>query len=380
MIAGVTLALLLSVEVAIRVAGRVGAMWPHGASSGQGVRHPYAGEAWYQRLQEPQEMGHRNYRFDPYRGWWPLPQTARYLNIDSAGVRKSVAFIRGSGRLLRVDMLGSSAMWGYSARDSFTIPSLTAEALHRRGLDDIQIANLGVPGYNQTQETITLLLEIARNRIPDVVVVMDGANDIHLALHLGTTGHAWDEKRDQDLIRAGEGGLAGFLSEIKNLQLVQLTERMLPGPRASEMLPPSGSICAEVASYYGSLARAIGALAKDFGFSVVFLQQPYHETTRKSFTPWEAQFSVSGDYRICAQKIDSVMAPWGAAYVPLYRMFDSDTGTIFVDNMAHITESANQRIAEEIAGLIAPELNHRRSRPTHGVASEIQAPVAHSHP
>jgi hypothetical protein len=55
--------------------------------------------------------------------------------------------------------------------------------------------------------------------------------------------------------------------------------------------------------------------------------------------------------------IDSGMSDrLGTSFFQAYRLFDSDTQTVFVDRDSHLTESAHRVVAEQIADVIEPVL------------------------
>src|SRR2546422_2514999 len=133
------------------------------------------------------------------RGWWPEPQAARYVHVDSAGRRVTIQpspSAAGSRRLL---LLGGSAMWGYTARDSFTIPSQVARRL--AGAGAVEVVNLGQAAFTLTQEVTTLLLELRRGDVPDVVVFLDGSNGVATTFQSGSPGHVLNEAMFADRFR-----------------------------------------------------------------------------------------------------------------------------------------------------------------------------------
>jgi hypothetical protein len=102
--------------------------------------HPYADQAWWHAARAHGNQGF-GLRFDAYRGWWVKPFSSPYLNIDSAGFRLTPqAPVSRPAR--RVFMMGGSTMWGYTSRDSMTIPALVAARLRARGFSDIEVVNL----------------------------------------------------------------------------------------------------------------------------------------------------------------------------------------------------------------------------------------------
>jgi hypothetical protein len=102
-------------------------------------------------------------------------------------------------------------------------------------------------------------------------------------------------------------------------------------------------------------------MAREFGFDLVFFQQPSDALSDKRRTVWEETFKGpprrTERFRRCAAAIDSVMgARSGRSYFPLYRIFDHDTGTVFTDHASHTTERANGVIADGMVDVLLPRL------------------------
>jgi lysophospholipase L1-like esterase len=259
----------------------------------------------------------------------------------------------------KVFLLGGSAMWGVTARDSFDIPSFTAAALERLGVGPVEVVNLAQAAYNTTQELNTLALELAHGRAPTVAVFFDGYNDIATAWKYGEPGHTYgDEAIDQQIQLgnrgfwaevAGLGRHSAALSRLgKALGLIQTPPPIRGGP---------GEICGPVAGYYRRIVTLAQEIASAEGFRVAYFLQPVHVSTKKRLTPWEERLPKQRSLAACTSSIDSAMADHrGSVFYPLIDIFDQDTATVFVDENAHITEDANRKVAERIAAVIAPWL------------------------
>ncbi len=326
--------------------------------------HPYAGQSWYAELKPGLDA--RKNRFDPYRSYWPGPVTSRYVNIDTAGRRATPQSVPDTAGVLRVLMLGGSTMWGFTARDSFTIPTLTAARLAALGVRNVHVENLAQAAFNTTQEASTLMLEVARGRIPDVVVVLDGYNDVATALKYGDPGHTYAEENTSQQIDLGRRtfwqelfGFGRHSSLISGLRS-KLVRDSTPVVARRPTVP---DICGAAARYYAGVAHQVEAVGQAHGFPVVYFQQPLHTTTGKPLSAWERGLPGRSNTRECMDSIDVAMADRaGKSYISLRGVFDADTATRFVDEIAHITEEANGQVAERIASHIAPLLQARVRR------------------
>ena len=135
------------------------------------------------RNEYAKEMEENSLRWEPYIYWRRKPYEGKYININSDGIRLTTPSQTSpdqAGRSLRVFMFGGSTMWGTSARDACTIPSFLSKALKGRG-KRIEIINFGETGYVSTQEVITLLLQLRKGNVPDIVIFYDGENDTYSA-------------------------------------------------------------------------------------------------------------------------------------------------------------------------------------------------------
>jgi hypothetical protein len=339
------------------------------ASQVDSSAHPYAHAAWFHDFNDgPDGLNARHYLLDPYRGHWPSPLHSRYLNIDSTGRRLTVNRVSNPGTARRVFMFGGSSMWGFAARDSFTIASLLSERLAAQGLDNVEVVNLAQAGFNSTQEATGFLVELARGNIPDVAVFLDGYNDIATGLRWKEPGHVFAEEIAQQRVELGRRGFWGELfglgrhSDLIARFTTQNSDRDEAGERNFDEL------CPEIAGYYRRVVLAIQGMAQAYGVQTVTLLQPHHATTKKPLTLWEKTLGPGRGFVHCTAAIDSAMADrMGQSYFRAYSLFDQESETVFVDRDSHITEAANGKVADYIAGIIAPLLSD--SIHTGGVAA-----------
>ena len=274
MMLGVALALIVTLEFGYRALNSAVVRLAGHPTSAIESRpdHPYAKEEWFELFQSPQEMGKREYRYDPYRGWWLTAKKSNYVNVSPKGTRLTLPAPSNPDSARRVFMLGGSTMWGITARDAYTIPSLTAARLKAREVSDVEIVNFAHAGFNSTQEAISVLIEIAKGNVPSVVVFLHGYNDIYLGLSHEEPGHAWDEVRTQQLLDLGRGNARAMLTAATgNLQLVQALRRaVLPEKSAGGEADRPASTCESIAEYYRNMTRSVKALGVEYGFTPVF--------------------------------------------------------------------------------------------------------------
>lgn len=374
LIVGLALLLFTSLEVAYRaqaaVRNRARLRW----SGALAPTSPLAGQKWWKTWPTEQRRVMDRMRFDPYRGWWATPVSLPFLHIDSAGRRLTIPDGAAGAQTRRVMLLGGSVMWGWTARDSFTIAAHLARRLASEGFGAVEVVNLAQPAYNSTQEVITLLLALQTGMVPDIVVDLDGSNDVLAALRERRPGAMIGEQASAS--RSGLRGSApiGFrlLGLLRYSALVRrLTQAALP-PRATRPAVYSwGSDCGAIAHTYRANILSAEGLGREFGFTPVFLWQSQWATTGKQLTAWERSITAEAGLPeliwSCTRAVDSLMQDRaGHAFVSLTDLFDGDTTSVFLDEFGHLTEAGNKVVAQRIADLVIPLL---RAIPAKGGAA-----------
>ena len=110
-----------------------------------------------------------------YDGWFAgVPVT-----INSLGFRDTREYaLAKSPKTFRILVLGDSVTFGHGALSDTTYPFLLEQQLKQWRPDiDWQVWNLGVPGYNTTQE-LMVLREVGPRYQPDLVIVGFFENDL----------------------------------------------------------------------------------------------------------------------------------------------------------------------------------------------------------
>lgn len=354
---GVTLIMFLLLELGYRMVA--------GKSSVQRAievtpNHPYANQAWYKEFNEGSSGPNgRRFLVDPYRFHRLGPMSTRFVTVDSLGHRGTINVLRDSATALRVFLLGGSTMWGFTARDSFTIPSHLSSVLRERGFDNVEVRNLAEAGYNVTQEATTMLFEVANGRIPSVAVFFNGYNDMATAFKWGGPGHVFELELTQKKVDAFRRGFGGDLLDLSMHS--RIVKRLLPQPGVEEVpVVDKPTVCPGLAGYYRRIAQSMAGVGEVHGFDVFYLLQPVHHTSRKPMSEFERTLRREPAFQACTEAIDSAMQDWlGRNYFQAYRWFDDQAEGIFVDRNSHITEAGNRVIAERIADVIEPALRRK---------------------
>ena len=132
----------------------------------------------------------------PFRmhGMAPLMENmAGHLGASSndTGLREKDSIPRKPPGELRIIVLGGSAIQGFDCAIDETASALLQKILEQRlqsspleGIDSVRVINAGLGFYNSTQELVFLVTELALYE-PDLIIAIDGYNDLHHAVVWG---------------------------------------------------------------------------------------------------------------------------------------------------------------------------------------------------
>jgi hypothetical protein len=265
----------------------------------------------------------------------------------------------------RVFLFGGSAMWGFTARDPATIPSVVAAQLAAAGIRGVEIENKAQSAYNLSQELATLEIELRGGARPVAAVFLDGVNEIGVALTGEQPGdiygqRKWRERFQTFGVRSALVWLAGKLHVVEGLRTSWVR---IPQPPAIDMI----ATCRAIADQYFNLMRIGEALGREFGFKVYFFWQPTIAMSRKVPGPWEEILlaergpsegaGMISMMRACAPQIEErVETRRGRTFFALHTLYDSAQGDVFLDHYGHVVEQANADMASAITARLLLDL------------------------
>ena len=141
-------------------------------------------EAWVRWRWDPLKGTPGFFESDPVRHLRPSPGYTGWfagvpVHINSLGFRDDREYELAKGpRTFRILVLGDSVTFGHGSVSEHTYPRLFEQKLNAWRPDiDWQVWNLGVPGYNTSQE-LAQLLQVGPLFQPDLVVVGFYENDL----------------------------------------------------------------------------------------------------------------------------------------------------------------------------------------------------------
>lgn len=293
-------------------------------------------------------------RWLPYSYWTLAPMSGEFINIDETGLRRSWRS-PADGNAPRVTFYGGSTMWGYGARDDFTIPSQVAKLLLGEG-DPALVTNFAQEGYVSTQDLILFQLQLAQGAVPTVAVFYHGFNDVYSAYLRGLAGVTLRENHQVSDVEAG-----------------RLLRRGIPVLRSPSvdiseydwsLVASAGNSAHLIVERWLGNRRLIRAIAAEFGVRVLFVWQP--ALFAKQF-PTDTEARILSDldrdrpgFVQLYRDVDGLIRQraqdeaWGD-FVLLTDMFAASADDVFFD-LVHVNEIGNLQVAEALLGPIASAL------------------------
>jgi lysophospholipase L1-like esterase len=307
-------------------------------------------------------------RWQPYVYFRQKPFRGKTVAIDAEGLRATwqPPPERDDGqerKRFKILMLGGSSLWGFGARDEQTIPSLLARTLHERGWR-VELKNMSEIGYVSTQEAIALYRELQAGYRPSVVIFYDGVNDTTSAFLGGQAGLTTNEinrreefnllQRPVRLAAALAGKLVKDSGSYRFAQSVR--RRFEQGTLAAQPALSKDALhelADGVVDRYAANLGLVAALGRGFGFRPLFYWQPV-VFTKPVLAPFEREEARKYGWtermfgEVYARVRASTELQANPAFHDLSGIFADSKNLVFID-YCHIVESANERIAAEMA-------------------------------
>ncbi|MEP6999702.1 MAG: SGNH/GDSL hydrolase family protein [bacterium] len=364
-IVGITLMIVLVIVVGIFAVSAVHGKTP---SDNDRADHPYHAEPWFRKYLAEYEAS-LLMEWRPYVYWRRHPMVGDFVNVDTAGIRRTVQPAAGTLTPRRIYFLGGSTMWGTGHRDAMTIPSQVATALAAQGVNGVEITNLAETGYVFTQEFVQLFTLLRAGARPDLVVFYDGINDAVSSATSPTCGLPQNETRRRFEFALGrvlnQRGLREFRAMIRTAR-----DRLAAGPIGASAGAPIDTVglAHSLVDCYARTATPLEALSRLYGFRVLYFWQPTPRITTKPLTTFEVAVldTLSKDPmhrmlrsldRHAVVQMDSAMKPIaGDRFQNMGGLFNGDTSTVWLDFIGHVTERSNTKIAGAMVGPIVKEL------------------------
>lgn len=307
---------------------------------------------WFNAYIDEAKWVFNHIQWRSYTYWASEQFKGEYINLNHAGIRKTVRDGASAGEEMVIYIFGGSTVWGWGARDAYTIPSCVSQRLQKHFGIVAKVVNFGELGYVSTQELICLIRELQQQRKPNIVVTYDGLNDSFVSYQLRRAGLSQNEpNREREFNQSLSTHLNNFLH--KKSGFYKLKNR-LSACRSSAI----GSInkyemsklAADTAVTYFNNIKILNAIGLAYDFKVLAYWQPVLfdknilTTTEKEMR--DKQLFWHDFYLRVKQEVQQKKETQN--FYCLSDIFSNYPGPAFIDPW-HVDEKANQYIAERIA-------------------------------
>ena len=295
--------------------------------------------------------------YHPYVLWRSAPFHGNLINVDKEGWRVTPDN-RCGGECYQVFLFGGSAMWGWGAPDSRTIPAFLQSELARMTTQPICVRNFAQNAFVSTQSLIEFTLQLQRGNVPNLAIFYDGINDIFAAYQSGEAGVHQQLAQIANSIEGRENPLLKWLKDSEFFSVLESRRRRMVA--VAQMMEESGTnagsnqLVDSVANVYLSNYRIVGALAKEYGFSYIFFWQPHISTDPRRLTKEESTIKDSIDQNLALlcrsvyrRVEEAARREQNLCY--LGNVFQGHESTIWMDPWGHLVPNGNQIVARAIS-------------------------------
>lgn len=296
------------------------------------------------------------------------------INVNSQGFRGPEWPTEADPRQLRIAVFGGSSVF-HGLTDERTIPALVAGALEARLGRPVVPINAGIAAANSTQELVLLQTQIVDLR-PDIIVVLDGFNDLYGPLMYDTrVGYPFNF---QVMERAWESHTSTenlFVRLLKSSRLVGRITEILRGapdrsvdglvlgiPRDDASIDATAS---QAAQLHARNWKKIAQICRSIGADCLLALQPtkYHPRHR---APGSSEDAESRAYRLFFEQREPAIQRGeprvaGVAVTSFADFFVGYDVDAFLDTV-HIYDDANVRLADSIVETLCRTASQLKGR------------------
>jgi len=305
-------------------------------------------------------------KWQPFVYWRVEPFKGKYINISDEGLRQTWNKEGSSGsQALSIFTFGNSTMWGMYNRDEYTIASYLSRMLSEEYGINVKVTNFGQIGYVSSQELIALLMELKKGNVPDLVIFLDGLNDIGAAT-LRRVGVTPNERHREEEFNLLNPEAPRFHKKIMFILLKETaTYRILNRIFSWDLYaPPQQLSKAEVDTLFKAYHNNIDCVKKlgsSYGFKPLFYWQPVI-VTKKNLTTYEKVLASSmqgiGHDLLVVTEESVARAQELNGCINISGVLDDIQETCYIDGV-HYTEAANEIIARRMLMDIIPKIKKK---------------------
>ena len=329
----------------------------------------YAQETWFEQYTMEAKQVFYKTEWTPYTYWQVKPFVGTHINVSAHFGRKT--WQSSCTNSSTIYMFGGSTLWGWGARDDFTIPSCLSKTLAHQYGKSVQVLNYGQLGYVSSQEILTLLGLLREGHRPDMVIFYDGLNDVFSAYQSGVAGLPQNEMNRK--IAYENSPLKNFVSYLckqsylyQHLQVSKDEIRDLAQTYQKNTIAYQ-TLLEKTVNIYQENIKLIRAMAKEYGFSYHFFWQPLI-FTKKQHSVFEQELLNTHQFwqTFCLDvytHLQQTMTEQGHEnFSNLSTIFDNHAETFYVDPL-HISETGNQIVADAMTKKIIKNLVRNNEKP-----------------
>ena len=329
---------------------------------------PYKGKKWARELYKEYDDLAGEYK--EFRGWGKKEYNGKYVKIDADGVRKTWnPSFAGDEKPETLYIFGPSNIWGFGARDDYTIPSYISRKLNSEGYK-FRVYNYGEWGYAFNQELVYLIMLLRDGYRPDYVFFYGWA-DIYNAYQVGKPGTLhWSfsirsRMKEYSPWEHLSVGVKSVLRKYSMLykELVKIKKKF--SPPESQFLEAAHSysddelkaLVDDTVDYSSGSYELLDKLSKDYGFKYMLFWMPMIFTEDK-LTEEEASVDVrlqdealTGIYRFADEAYRTGLFPH---FYNVTDVLKGRTKTYYID-IGHLSEEGNAVVADRIFSIFKKE-------------------------
>lgn len=328
----------------------------------------YKDKDWAETLFRETEEYSAGREFEQFLAWTRKSYSGKYVNSDAQGARKTWnPSVVDDSRAKTVYVFGGSTMFGWWARDDYTIASHVSRLLNKEAQEYL-VHNYGQPGYTFMQEVMKLILLLREGHRPDYVVFYDGVNDVYGAYQSGKAGTFQNILLIKDkLERKGPTSLQHFLLAAKGTlvkhSMIYRALKKTPSifvkepefkETAARYSPEQLHTLAEdIADHYAISMDLLDGLSAAYGFKYLCFWQPVIYTEKKLLPeesdPYYHPRIEDGNLEaIYINIINMLEARKLENFHNIYDALAARTEPVYSD-VYHLSERGNEIVAAKIA-------------------------------
>jgi len=325
----------------------------------------------------------RNLQWLPYVYGRCRPFRGKFINVDDQGFRKSWTSVvpkQEKQMPMQVFVFGGSTCWGMGARDAFTVPSEISKILNEKMDGVVDVLNLAENGHVATQSLLTLMMEIRRGNIPDLVVFYDGINDAFSAYQNNIAGipqNEYNRRAEFNVLHKDMRHLfykaavpilfRRTLRFIDNIAGLFVSEKKNAEKKNTENARPHNpELPRDVLKVYTDIIYQVQSYGRKYGFDCCFFWQP-SIYTKKNLTAYEeSEKQINIRYAEILKDVNSKIGEFPElrpenGFYDIHRVFDDVAEGVYLD-FAHVSENGNRILAEAMVPEIMKRLEARQDK------------------